>query len=667
MTEATDSNNVLDPEKAAKQLERENRRLQRKLANMQEIENRTRALAAGKQAADKLRDEEKRKQDRYMNLLQANVPDIILMFDKHENLANCSESYLRATNTRGYSLVDGKPLSEILSRYIVEGLEEATAKFREAIIKNEHFNTTAKFDFSKSGTARDYEVLVAPIMGEEEEFDGFLILIHDITELVQRERMVSILNDVATVFLTQNIDTFEETMAKGIGHIVDLIQLDRISLFKNEEKDGELFANQIYRWERQLGSIEATDAVWTELAYSDFPSSWKDAVASGQTLNAPTSQLPEIGRVVNNVGGSIFITPILNESGFWGFVVFEDLENERVFSNAEVSILHSAALMMSDALHSYEEAVRAFDADERMRLLLNATPMGCQIIDREGNALDCNQAVLDLFGFETREEFFEKAHAYNPEHQPDGRLSTEKRAEYARRAFEEGRFSFEWMYLTADGEPLPANVTLVCVKYKDEEVLAAYTWDLRLTRKMEENIKLLELEVDKIFIDPLTSIRNRRYFDETLEKTMIFLSRSESPMSLLMLDIDSFKPYNDNYGHAEGDNCLREVANALNASITRTTDFVARYGGEEFVVVLPNTDIGGACAIAQKLLDAVRACKLPHDFSRTKLGYVTVSIGVTTGRVKHTQTAEDYIKRADEALYEAKHAIGDCFKYAEMD
>lgn len=120
-----------------------------------------------------------------------------------------------------------------------------------------------------------------------------------------------------------------------------------------------------------------------------------------------------------------------------------------------------------------------------------------------------------------------------------------------------------------------------------------------------------------------------------------------------MLDIDHFKKYNDSFGHDQGDVCLTSVAAALSGSITRAGDFAARYGGEEFIAVLPNTDESGARLIAEKLLESVRILDIPHP-ANTAAPCVTVSIGVTTGNVNHTQSWEEYVKRADDALYMSK-------------
>jgi len=154
-------------------------------------------------------------------------------------------------------------------------------------------------------------------------------------------------------------------------------------------------------------------------------------------------------------------------------------------------------------------------------------------------------------------------------------------------------------------------------------------------------------------IDPLTGIYNRRYFDGSLKKIIKLHSRTGGSLSVLMIDIDYFKKYNDTYGHDAGDDCLKMVSAALSKCVIRDEDFVARYGGEEFVAVLPNTDKNGARLIAEKMLEKVRECNIPHKTSDIA-GIITVSIGSTTSIINHLQHGSDYIKVADKALYESK-------------
>jgi len=152
-------------------------------------------------------------------------------------------------------------------------------------------------------------------------------------------------------------------------------------------------------------------------------------------------------------------------------------------------------------------------------------------------------------------------------------------------------------------------------------------------------------------IDQLTGIYNRRYLDGTLKKMIKFHSRTV--LSVLLIDIDYFKKYNDTYGHDAGDNCLSAIAAVLSQGMVRDGDFVARYGGEEFAVVLPNTNKNGAQIVAERLLEKVRECKIPHKASDIS-DYVTISIGGTTAIIKPSQSPQNYIKVIDRALYKSK-------------
>jgi diguanylate cyclase (GGDEF)-like protein len=177
----------------------------------------------------------------------------------------------------------------------------------------------------------------------------------------------------------------------------------------------------------------------------------------------------------------------------------------------------------------------------------------------------------------------------------------------------------------------------------------------RLADRIVVDLHAMNLDLtDKVYYDVLTGVFNRRYMDDNLKRIIRSIGQSGGGnLSILLIDIDYFKKYNDTYGHGEGDTCLKTVTKAIAESVMRPDDFVARYGGEEFVVILPNTDENGARIIADRILRNVRSLNIPHKASEVS-DRVTVSIGATTAYVDLVHNGSDYIKRADEALYVSK-------------
>jgi diguanylate cyclase (GGDEF)-like protein len=154
-------------------------------------------------------------------------------------------------------------------------------------------------------------------------------------------------------------------------------------------------------------------------------------------------------------------------------------------------------------------------------------------------------------------------------------------------------------------------------------------------------------------IDDLTQVANRRFFNEVLQQEWQRMQRLQLPLSLILLDVDCFKLYNDTYGHPAGDACLSRIADALQASVQRSTDFVARYGGEEFAILLPNTPLPGAMQVATNIRSTVKQLAIPHTRSSVS-SLVTLSIGVACIDLRLLSSPTQLVQRADEALYQAK-------------
>ena len=193
--------------------------------------------------------------------------------------------------------------------------------------------------------------------------------------------------------------------------------------------------------------------------------------------------------------------------------------------------------------------------------------------------------------------------------------------------------------------------------------LVGFIFDISERKIMEDKLIILNKKLEQLsFQDGLTSIANRRSFDQTLTTEWQHARRNQQPISLIIADIDCFKTYNDYYGHLQGDDCLVKVAHALSQAPMRVTDLVARYGGEEFVILLPNTTATAALEIAERCRNIVFAQKIEHAMSSVS-DVVTVSVGVST--ITPTIDTEQSLlfTTADKMLYQAKENGRNCIEF----
>jgi diguanylate cyclase (GGDEF)-like protein/PAS domain S-box-containing protein len=194
-------------------------------------------------------------------------------------------------------------------------------------------------------------------------------------------------------------------------------------------------------------------------------------------------------------------------------------------------------------------------------------------------------------------------------------------------------------YLALDASPI----------YDERGRLTAVVETLRdMTDEKTAQIALEQLATR----DGLTGLANRRCFDDTLQAEWARALRQRQPLSLLMVDVDNFKAYNDANGHIGGDECLKRIATAV-ASEMRANDLVARYGGEEFAVILPNQSLKGAASVAERIRTRVEQLQVPNRLAPGQ--HVTVSIGAATAIASHDNSACELVATADAALYRAKH------------
>jgi two-component system chemotaxis family response regulator WspR len=228
-------------------------------------------------------------------------------------------------------------------------------------------------------------------------------------------------------------------------------------------------------------------------------------------------------------------------------------------------------------------------------------------------------------------------------------LSTKEDPEIKSRAFEFG--ANDYIVKLPDKMELAARIryhsqAYINQKQRDEAFEA-------LVKSQRELAKANAILEKLSSLDGLTGIPNRRRFDEVLKSEWERAKRHSTSLSLIMLDIDFFKLYNDSYGHQGGDDCLKQVARILDESAHRETDIVARYGGEEFAAVLPETGSKGALEVAEAMRVNIENANILHE-SSTVADYVSISVGVATWVPERDSRPEEIIELADKALYKAK-------------
>jgi len=200
------------------------------------------------------------------------------------------------------------------------------------------------------------------------------------------------------------------------------------------------------------------------------------------------------------------------------------------------------------------------------------------------------------------------------------------------------------------------------VRNDDGEVdsLVGFVFDISERKKTEQKLMALQKELEEFsFKDGLTGVANRRMFDSIMEVEWTNARRNNQPLSLIMIDIDYFKQYNDRYGHIQGDDCLKHVGQTLGSAATRARDLFARFGGEEFALVLPETDAASAKKLAERCRKLIFKEQIPHEKSPVSQ-ILTVSLGVGTIVPTHKDQPLTFIEAVDRQLYQAKQNGRNC-------
>ncbi|MHB8635944.1 MAG: sensor domain-containing diguanylate cyclase [Fimbriimonadaceae bacterium] len=302
---------------------------------------------------------------------------------------------------------------------------------------------------------------------------------------------------------------------------------------------------------------------------------------------------------------------------------------------------------------------------ERFESLFASLPVACMTLDTDGKVMEWNAMSETVYGFTAAEALFKNViNLVVPK-----AMRAKARRRFAQTIRSGGHYpTAEWQVVRKDGIPLWVLTTGFPLHGPTGALVGVISTNVDITARKQAEALLLEsnsliegqrLELEMAnsrletlaFTDGLTGLHNHRAFQDSLHQSFVVAKRYHQNLSVILLDVDNFKMYNDAFGHLQGDVVLKQVAGIIKGS-ARDSDFVGRYGGEEFAVVLPNTDAKGAAEVAERIRRAIAEAEWPNR-------PVTASLGVASLTLTTPDTA-DIIRRSDEALYESKASGRNC-------
>lgn len=316
----------------------------------------------------------------------------------------------------------------------------------------------------------------------------------------------------------------------------------------------------------------------------------------------------------------------------------------------------------------FEKAL--IESEEKYRSILNASPDDITITDLDGRIEMISPAAKEIFGYDSEfdnyigmqlldfivPEDVERAKANIQQmYQGIKRSTNEYHGVHQDQSIFDIEVNSGFIY-NANG--LPDKMVFIIRDITKRKLIETQMGKLVQQLEIEKNTAQLNA-----ITDSLTGLFNRGYFDNMLRSEFFRLMRSGSILSLIMLDIDHFKKFNDSYGHLAGDKCIQMISTMLKTTVERASDIAARYGGEEFIVILPETDETGAKILGDRIRKGVEDFAIPHVTSETAK-YVTVSVGVVTVYPSELVSPDQVLKLVDEALYSAKEKGRNCCVYS---
>jgi diguanylate cyclase (GGDEF)-like protein/PAS domain S-box-containing protein len=329
------------------------------------------------------------------------------------------------------------------------------------------------------------------------------------------------------------------------------------------------------------------------------------------------------------------------------FVLFNKWFQVRVYPNKD-----SVLLYICDITQNKINEIKMYESTEQFRAIFEHSAMGIGVVDLNGRPIKCNNALLDMLGY-SFEEISAMTFAdltYPMDVFLDLQLFNELKLK--KRNF----YRIEKRYIHKNGKIFWARLTVSPIY--DEEGTPLYIVstmeDINETKLAQEKLRELAEKWERLsIIDELTQLHNRRFFEWSLKQEWDHCLRNRIPLSLILIDIDWFKAYNDTYGHQQGDKCIKQVANAINNSLAEIESSACRYGGEEFAIILPDCNDIQSRLMAEMLRKNIESLNIFHG-GHINSKFITISLGTSTMIPELHSSCHTLLSMADSALYRAK-------------
>ncbi|MGL5259380.1 MAG: PAS domain-containing protein [Lachnospiraceae bacterium] len=346
--------------------------------------------------------------------------------------------------------------------------------------------------------------------------------------LTEQDKMLWTVNEISqNLFSVNHLEDIDEVIQSALEKYCNASGKERIALWKNKTIDGEAHCKLLYEY-TSLKEVMSFSVDFNKLVDKDgiekiakdlnvnvtndeilslFSSSSREYVPyakylpsihnhfmDGKKLNTLSANLDGFERIQMALRGvkAFLVSPIILNNEIWGFIGIDNCKDEELFTEVEEKMLSIVGFFLANSIQKNEGEKQTREAEERIQLMLDATPLCCNLWTTDFRNMTCNEEAVRLFELSSQQEYLDRFFELSPEYQPCGRLTSEMAIENITKAFEEGFCKFEWVHQKLDGTPIPSEITLVRIRYKDDFIVAGYTRDLREFKAMLAKLQAKE-------------------------------------------------------------------------------------------------------------------------------------------------------------------------------